>query len=69
MGKADNLPFDVLPFIFEHLYRGDLVAAALVSRTFASGALPRLYEVITIRRSFINRIGSVRDSSRVGLDD
>ncbi len=69
MGNANNLPFDILPFIFQPLYRSDLVAAALVSRTFASGALPKLYEQITIRLSFVKRIDSVRSSSRVGLHD
>lgn len=69
MGNANNLPFDILPYIFQPLYRSDLVAAALVNRTFASGALPRLYEHIIIRLSFVKRIDSVRSSSRVGLHD
>jgi len=69
MGNVDNLPFDILPFIFQHLYRSDLVASALVSRTFASGALPKLYEYIIIRLSFIKRIDNVRCSGRVSLRD
>ena len=67
MGNGDNLPFDILPFIFQHLHRSDLVAAALVSRTFASGALPKLYEDIIIRLSFVNRIDRVRYSCPVSL--
>ena len=69
MGHANNLPFDVLPFIFQPLYRSDLVAAALVNRSFASCALPKLYEHIIIRLSFVKRIDSVRGSSRVSLYD
>jgi hypothetical protein len=69
MGNANDLPFDVLPFIFQYLYRSDLVAAALVNRNFASGALPKLYQHIIIRLSFIKRIDSVRHSSHVGLPD
>jgi hypothetical protein len=66
MGNADSLPFDVLLVIFQFLHRSDLVAAALVNRTFASCALPKLYEHIIIRLSFVKRIDSVRGSSRVG---
>jgi len=62
MGNANNLPFDILPFIFHSLCRSDLVAAALVNTTFASGALPKLYEHIIIRLSFVKRIDSVRGS-------
>ena len=69
MGNGDNLPFDILPLIFQHLHQSDLVAAALVSRTFASGALPKLYEDIIIRVSFLNRIKSVRYSCPVSLLD
>ena len=67
MGNGDNLPFDILPFIFQHLHQSDLVAAALVSRTFASGALPKLYEVIIIDLSVVNPIERVGHSSLVSL--
>ena len=69
MGNANNLPFDILAYISQPLYRSDFVAAALVSRTLASGALPKLYEHIVIRLSFVKRIDSVRGSSHVGLHD
>ena len=69
MGNGDNLPFDILPLIFQHLHQSDLVAAALVSRTFASGALPKLYEVIVIRFSFVNQIDRVKYSCPVSLLD
>ena len=69
MGNGDNLPFDILPLIFQHLHRSDLVAAALVSRTYASGALPKLYEDIIIRLSFVKRIDRVRYSCPVSLLD
>ena len=69
MGNGDNLPFDILPLIFQHLHQSDLVAAALVSRTYASGALPKLYEDIIIRLSFVKQIDRVRYSCPVSLLD
>ncbi|KAF9011794.1 hypothetical protein BDQ17DRAFT_1232939 [Cyathus striatus] len=49
MVSADNLNLDVLELIFAHLPRGDLPFVALVSRSFLSAIIPRLYETISYR--------------------
>lgn len=47
---ADNLNHDVLESIFEYLSDSrDLAAVALVSRSFLSGAIPKLYSTLTFR--------------------
>jgi hypothetical protein len=46
MVSADNLNLDVLELIFAHLAGKDLASVALVSRSFLSGAIPRLYRTI-----------------------
>ncbi|KAJ8082159.1 hypothetical protein PM082_008006 [Marasmius tenuissimus] len=47
MVSADNLNLDVLEIIFAHLPYQDLSSAALVSRSFFAGVIPRLYRSIT----------------------
>jgi hypothetical protein len=60
MVSADNLPFDVLPLIFQHLSSsGDLVSVALVSRSFSGAALPLVYDTINVRMDMAKRLGSV----------
>lgn len=46
---ADNLNQDVLEEIFAHADTSDLRDAALVSRSFLAGALPRLYSTLSFR--------------------
>ena len=46
MVSADNLNLDVLELIFVHLVGQDLASVALVSRSFLSGVIPRLYGTI-----------------------
>jgi len=46
MVSADNLNLDVLEIIFCHLPFQDLSSAALVSRSFLAGVIPRLYRSI-----------------------
>ena len=67
MGDIANLPFDVLPSIFQYLYGSDLVAVALVSWPFSIAALRQLYEHIIIGSLFIKRYGRVMYSGHVSL--
>jgi hypothetical protein len=46
MVSADNLNLDVLELIFVYLFGHDLASVALVSRSFLSGVIPRLYGTI-----------------------
>lgn len=59
MVAADNLNLDVLELIFAYLSGNDLVAVALVSRSFFAGVIPRLYRTILFRLSQAKRYPSV----------
>jgi hypothetical protein len=60
MVSADNLPFDVLPLIFQFLSSGsDLVSVVLVSKSFSSGVLPLIYATVTVRLNLVKRLAGV----------
>jgi hypothetical protein len=59
MVSADNLNLDVLELIFEYLFGNDLPSVALVSRSFLSGVIPRLYCEVTYRLSHSKRYPKV----------
>ncbi|KAI0681732.1 hypothetical protein C8Q76DRAFT_637468 [Earliella scabrosa] len=47
MVSADNLNYDCLQLIFAHLSGHDLVSVSLVSRSFLTGVIPRLYRTLS----------------------
>ncbi|KAF9531047.1 hypothetical protein CPB83DRAFT_918574 [Crepidotus variabilis] len=47
MVSADNLHLDVLELIFDNLTGNDLPSVALVSRSFLTAVIPRLYQTIS----------------------
>jgi F-box-like len=55
MVSADNVNYDVLAFIFAFLRSNDLVSAALVSKSFKAGAIPRLYRSVHFRLDQMKR--------------
>ncbi|KIK68230.1 hypothetical protein GYMLUDRAFT_68107 [Collybiopsis luxurians FD-317 M1] len=59
MVTADNLHLDVLELIFYYLSGNDLVSVSLVSRSFLSGVIPRLYRKIMFRLNHAKRFPQV----------
>ncbi|TRM66963.1 hypothetical protein BD626DRAFT_452299 [Schizophyllum amplum] len=55
MVSADNLNFDVLELIFSFLANKDLPNVALVSRSFYTAVLPRLYRILPFKQSHAKR--------------
>ena len=63
MVSADNLNLDVLELIFAHLAGKDLASVALVSRSFLSGIIPRLYCTLVFGISQAKRYPRVLNST------
>ncbi|KAF8209688.1 hypothetical protein K438DRAFT_1753339 [Mycena galopus ATCC 62051] len=59
MVSADSVNLDVLELIFSHLAGNDLASIALVSRSFFTGVIPRLYSTLLFRISHAKRYPAV----------